>query len=80
VRCQIMNQVRESLSPAGRLFFASLKMCEHGFEIQARFRAKIEMGKTSWRSLLWLVVTIITGGHYFGRNVTKPVWLAWFIL
>jgi len=24
---------------------------------------------------LALVVAIITGAHYFGRNVTRPVWL-----
>jgi len=30
--------------------------------------------------ILALVVTIITGAHYFGRNVTKPVWLVLFIL
>jgi hypothetical protein len=29
-------------------------MCEHRFEIQAKVWAKIEMGKNSWRSLLWL--------------------------
>jgi hypothetical protein len=56
-------------------------MCEHCFEIQARVWANIEMGKTSMAVLtLALVVTIITGGHYFGRNVTRPVWLALFIL
>ena len=30
--------------------------------------------------ILALVVTIITGAHYFGRNVTRPVWLVLFIL
>jgi hypothetical protein len=25
--------------------------------------------------ILALVVAIITGAHYFGRNVTRPVWL-----
>jgi hypothetical protein len=27
-----------------------------------------------------LVMTIITGAHYFGRNPTRPVWLVLFIL
>ena len=27
-----------------------------------------------------LVVTIITGAHYFGRNLIKPVWHVLFIL
>ena len=26
--------------------------------------------------ILALVVTIITGAHYFGRNVTRPLWLS----
>ena len=30
--------------------------------------------------ILALVVTIITGAHYFGRTITKPVWLLLFIL
>jgi hypothetical protein len=30
--------------------------------------------------ILALVVTIFTGAHYFGRNVTRPVWLVLFIL
>ncbi|MBV8099599.1 MAG: hypothetical protein JOZ31_10615 [Verrucomicrobia bacterium] len=30
--------------------------------------------------ILALVVTIITGAHYFGRNVTRPVWVVLFIL
>ena len=30
--------------------------------------------------ILAVVVTIITGAHYFGRNLTKPVWLVLFIL
>jgi hypothetical protein len=30
--------------------------------------------------ILALVITIITGAHYFGRNVTRPVWLVLFIL
>ena len=30
--------------------------------------------------ILAVVVTIITGAHYFGRNLTRPVWLALFIL
>ena len=28
--------------------------------------------------ILALVVTIITGAHYFGRNLTRPVWLVLF--
>jgi len=30
--------------------------------------------------ILALVVTIITGAHYFGWNLTRPVWLVLFIL
>jgi hypothetical protein len=30
--------------------------------------------------ILALIVTIITGAHYFGRNPTRPVWLVLFIL
>jgi hypothetical protein len=30
--------------------------------------------------ILALVVTIITGAHYFGRNLTRPIWLVLFIL
>jgi len=30
--------------------------------------------------ILALVLTIITGAHYFGRNLTRPVWLVLFIL
>ena len=30
--------------------------------------------------ILALVVAIITGAHYFGRNLTRPVWLVLFIL
>jgi hypothetical protein len=30
--------------------------------------------------ILALVLTIITGAHYFGRNLTIPVWLVLFIL
>ena len=30
--------------------------------------------------ILALVVTIITGAHYVGRTITKPVWLLLFIL
>jgi hypothetical protein len=30
--------------------------------------------------ILAVVVTIITGSHYFGRNLTRPVWLVLFIL
>jgi hypothetical protein len=50
-------------------------MCEHRFEMRARFWAEIEIGKKhSWRSIfLALVVTIITGAHFFGWNLTQPV-------
>jgi hypothetical protein len=30
--------------------------------------------------ILALVVTIITGAHYFGWNLARPVWLVLFIL
>jgi hypothetical protein len=30
--------------------------------------------------ILALVVTIITGAHFFGWNLTRPVWLVLFIL
>jgi hypothetical protein len=30
--------------------------------------------------ILAVVVTIITGAHYFGRNLTRSVWLVLFIL
>ena len=30
--------------------------------------------------ILALVVTIITGAHYFGWNLIRPVWLVLFIL
>ena len=30
--------------------------------------------------ILALVLTIITGAHYFGRNLTRPVWLVLPIL
>ena len=30
--------------------------------------------------ILAFVVTIITGTHYFGWNLTRPVWLVLFIL
>jgi hypothetical protein len=30
--------------------------------------------------VLAVVVTIITGAHYFGRTLTRPVWLVLFIL
>ena len=30
--------------------------------------------------ILALLLTIITGAHYFGRNLTRPVWLVLFIV
>ena len=30
--------------------------------------------------ILAVVLTIITGAHYFGRNLARPVWLVLFIL
>jgi hypothetical protein len=30
--------------------------------------------------ILAVVLTIITGAHYFGRNLSRPVWLLLFIL
>jgi hypothetical protein len=30
--------------------------------------------------ILAIVLTIITGAHYFGRNLARPVWLVLFIL
>jgi hypothetical protein len=30
--------------------------------------------------ILGVVLAIITGAHYFGRNLTRPVWLVLFIL
>jgi hypothetical protein len=30
--------------------------------------------------ILAVVVTIITGAHYFGRTLSRPAWLVLFIL
>ena len=30
--------------------------------------------------ILAVVLTIITAAHYFGRNLSRPVWLLLFIL
>jgi hypothetical protein len=30
--------------------------------------------------ILAVVLTIITGAYYFGRNLSRPVWLVLFIL
>ena len=65
-----------------RLFLVNAQNVRASFEIQARLCAEIELGKEPFMAVLILplVVTIITGAHYFGRNVTKPVWLVLFIL
>ena len=58
------------------------RMCEHRSEIQANVWTKNRIQKEICMAVLILavVVTIITGAHYFGRNLTKPVWLVLFIL
>jgi hypothetical protein len=73
---------RVSDEASRRLFSQSFRMCEHRFEMRATFWAEIEIGKKhSWRSIfLALVITSIAGTDYFGRNVTRPVWLVLFIL
>ena len=57
-------------------------MCELRFEIQARVWPKNRISEKQFMAvlILALVVTIITGAHFFGWNLTRPVWLVLFIL
>jgi uncharacterized protein (DUF983 family) len=62
-------------------FLIRLKMCEHP-EKDTLGSDNTEFRKETFMAVLILavVLTIITGAQYFGRPLTRTVWLVLFIL